>query len=85
MGSVPVIATCFVDRDARGVSIPASANQTPKLEMGYEKKLEIPTFARKQKEQTPTDTVKLKKISVLSSSEDEEKYEIPTFLRRQVD
>ena len=53
----------------------------------YEKKLDIPTFTRKQKEQTPaaSEMVKLKKISVMSSGEDEEKYEIPTFLRRQVD
>jgi len=79
---VTVIATGFGDRDSR---IPSASNQPPKIDpLGYEKKLEIPTFARKQKEQT-TDTVKLKKISVISSGEDEEKYEIPTFLRRQVD
>lgn len=49
-----------------------------------EKKLDIPAFARKPKEQT-ADTMKLKKISVMSNSEDEDKYEIPTFLRRQAD
>ena len=81
---VTVIATGFGEREARGASIP-SASTSPKLDpMGYEKKLEIPTFARKQKEQS-TETVKLKKISVMSSPEDEEKYEIPTFLRRQAD
>ncbi|WKZ56553.1 MAG: cell division protein FtsZ [Bdellovibrionota bacterium] len=46
-------------------------------------KLEIPTFARKPKD--GGEVIKLKKLSVLSSSEDEEKYEIPTFLRKQVD
>ena len=82
---VTVIATGFGDRAERGVSIPSASAQSPKLDpLAYEKKLEIPTFARKQKEQG-TDTLKLKKISVLSGSEDEEKYEIPTFLRRQAD
>jgi len=47
-------------------------------------RLEIPTFARKNKD-SGAEVIKLKKLSVLSSSEDEEKYEIPTFLRKQVD
>ena len=47
------------------------------------KRLEVPAFARKAKE--GGEVIKLKKLSVLSSAEDEEKYEIPTFLRRQVD
>ncbi len=84
---VTVIATGFGDRDARG--IPTASSQVPRLDpMGYEKKLEIPAFARKQRETAAagaTDTVKLKKISVMSAGEDEEKYEIPTFLRRQAD
>ena len=50
----------------------------------HDKKFEIPTFSRKQKEASPEQT-KLKKLSVMNSSEDEEKYEIPTFLRRQAD
>jgi hypothetical protein len=29
--------------------------------------------------------IKLKKLSVLSGGEDEEKFEIPTFLRKQAD
>lgn len=84
---VTVIATGFGDRDSRG--IPTATSQVPRLDpLGYEKKLEIPAFARKQRESAPAgaaDTVKLKKISVMSSGEDEEKYEIPTFLRRQAD
>ncbi len=47
-------------------------------------RLEVPTFARKAKE-GGGEVIKLKKLSVLSSSEDEDKYEIPTFLRKQVD
>jgi cell division protein FtsZ len=41
-------------------------------------------LSRKSKEQTP-EVIKLKKLSVLSSAEDDEKYEIPTFLRRQAE
>lgn len=52
--------------------------------------LDIPAFARKQVSSTSTQTgasevIKLKKLSVLSTSEDEEKFEIPTFLRKQAD
>ena len=46
---------------------------------------DIPAFARKGKENGGGEVIKLKKLSVLSSSEDEEKYEIPTFLRKQVE
>ncbi len=83
---VTVIATGFGEREGRIPSASVtSTGSSPKLDpLSYEKKLEIPTFARKQKDAN-TDTVKLKKISVISNSEDEEKYEIPTFLRRQVD
>ncbi len=52
--------------------------------------LDIPAFARKQLGANPTapgasEVIKLKKLSVLSTSEDEEKFEIPTFLRKQAD
>lgn len=47
-------------------------------------RLEVPTFARKPKKSSG-EVIKLKKLSVLSGSEDEDKYEIPTFLRKQVD
>lgn len=41
-------------------------------------------LGRKSKEPAP-EVIKLKKLSVLSSAEDDEKYEIPTFLRRQAE
>ncbi len=47
-------------------------------------KVDPTTFARK-KEGNSGEVIKLKKLSVLSSAEDEEKYEIPTFLRKQVE
>ncbi len=37
------------------------------------------------KRESAPETVKLKKLSVLSGADDEEKYEIPTFLRRQAE
>ena len=52
---------------------------------GHSERLEIPAFARKQNEGTTGEVIKLKKLSVLSSYEDEEKYETPTFLRKQLD
>nr|MBP9838902.1 hypothetical protein [Pseudomonadota bacterium] len=71
---------------SKGISIPSASTQLPKTDpLGLEKKLDIPTFARKQKDDSAVETVKLKKISVISNSEDEDKYEIPTFLRRQID
>ncbi len=84
---VTVIATGFGDRDSRAVSIATASSQAPKIDpLSYEKNLEIPAFARNKKNnEAAVETVKLKKISVLSSTEDEDKYEIPTFLRRQVD
>ncbi|MBP9839054.1 MAG: cell division protein FtsZ [Proteobacteria bacterium] len=83
---VTVIATGFGDRVSKGISIPSASTQLPKTDpLGLEKKLDIPTFARKQKDDSAVETVKLKKISVISNSEDEDKYEIPTFLRRQID
>lgn len=41
--------------------------------------------AAKGKREVSQETVKLKKLSVLSGSDEEEKYEIPTFLRRQAE
>lgn len=99
---VTVIATGFGDRMEQGRSagrahassmvtgpstshISASPSVSETSSLTIEKKLEIPTFARKQKDNA-TDSMKLKKISVMANSgEDEEKYEIPTFLRRQAD
>lgn len=78
---VTVIATGFGEaaEDETSVTIPQVVQ--PKETSDH---LEIPTFARKPKE-GGGEVIKLKKLSVLSSSEDEDKYEIPTFLRKQVD
>jgi len=40
---------------------------------------------RSGKESGSSDVIRLKKLPVLSSAEDQEKYEIPTFLRKQAD
>jgi cell division protein FtsZ len=89
---VTVIATGFGDRteDATTVTMTTVLNAkdnngtnaaapTPSAD-----KIDVPAFARK-KEGAGAEVIKLKKLSVLSSSEDEEKYEIPTFLRKQCD
>ena len=48
--------------------------------------VDVPAFARKNNEANAGgEVIKLKKLSVLSSAEDDEKYEIPTFLRKQAD
>lgn len=81
---VTVIATGFTDvlPKAKGLG---SAVTASRLDLkSSEKNLDIPTFTRKESE-AEVETVKMKKISVISASDDEEKYEIPTFLRRQVD
>lgn len=87
---VTVIATGFGDKKGEETSTTVSMTQVagaPKetLAAGTQERLEIPTFARKQKESQSGEVIKLKKLSVLSSAEDEEKYEIPTFLRKQAD
>ena len=89
---VTVIATGFGDPIT---SVDSTVSVTPvahQLGHGGLKTggLDIPAFARKQVGSNPTSTgasevIKLKKLSVLSTSEDEEKFEIPTFLRKQAD
>lgn len=81
---VTVIATGFGERadDETTVNMTQVAAATESL--GSSDKLEMPAFARKAKE-NGGEVIKLKKLSVLSSSEDDDKYEIPTFLRKQVD
>ncbi len=78
---VTVIATGFGDRveQRRGHTV-----ATPHTETGLqlEKRLDIPAFARKKETVSPVDQMKLKKISVPTSGDDDDKYEIPTFLRR---
>jgi cell division protein FtsZ len=94
---VTVIATGFGDKSdmrrsagaaIKSSSMPSGASHASSgvdsTGLTAEKKLDIPTFSRKQKD-TTADAMKLKKISVMSNSDDEDKYEIPTFLRRQAD
>jgi cell division protein FtsZ len=64
-------------------SLNQAAAQNPHQTLG--ERFDTPSFARKPKEISGGEVIKLKKMSVLSSSDDEDKYEIPTFLRKQVD
>lgn len=94
MVRVTVIATGFGDREQARLSgsIPSASSRPASSRPGavdspaYEKKLDIPTYAR-NKQEGNSEQVKLKKLSVMSGngSDEEEKYEIPTFLRRQAD
>ena len=80
---VTVIATGFGSPADASKSVITSASIAPPgldSSVSYEKKLDIPTFARQQNDNY--DSVKLRQVS---TAEEEEKYEIPTFLRRQVD
>lgn len=87
---VTVIATGFgdyVSAEDTTVTMTQVGGTPPAKEPVHptQERLEVPTFARKAKEGPVGEVIKLKKLSVLSSAEDEEKYEIPTFLRKQVD
>lgn len=85
---VTVIATGFGDRlgDTESeVSMATVGGKDSGAAAGRDRGFEQPAFMRKTKEANGGEVIKLKKLSVLSSSEDEEKYEIPTFLRKQVD
>ena len=80
---VTVIATGFGSPAEASKNVITSASIAPPgidSSVNYEKKLDIPTFARAQSESY--DSSKLREVP---SIEDEDKYEIPTFLRRQVD
>lgn len=82
---VTVIATGFGDKAQ--VAAGTTAALTAKSPVGAQN-FDVPTFARKGA--TPaangsSEVIKLKKLSVLSTSEDEEKFEIPTFLRKQAE
>jgi len=80
---VTVIATGFGDR-AEDTTTVTMAQVVGGKEKSHER-IEVPAFARKSNEETGGEVIRLKKISVLSSSDEEDKYEIPTFLRKQVD
>jgi cell division protein FtsZ len=82
---VTVIATGFGDKTPAVAG--TTATVAAKTATGAPN-FDVPTFARKGA--TPTtngssEVIKLKKLSVLSTSEDEEKFEIPTFLRKQAE
>jgi cell division protein FtsZ len=84
---VTVIATGFGEEKSAGrdttVSTPVAAVNASTLGATG---LDIPAFARKQQQTSgASEVIKLKKLSVLSGGEDEEKFEIPTFLRKQAD
>ena len=81
---VTVIATGF--GDARSEDTTVTVPQVTKTgDAQGSSRAEVPPFARKAKDAPSGEVIKLKKLSVLSTPEDEEKYEIPTFLRRQAD
>ncbi len=81
---VTVIATGFGDKVTDDTTVTVSpvttaAHAGATLQTGS---LDVPSFARKQAQVGASEVIKLKKLSVLSTSEDEEKFEIPTFLRK---
>ncbi len=82
---VTVIATGFGEKaQAAAGTVATVATKTATGAPNFD----VPTFARKGAA-TPSngasEVIKLKKLSVLSTSEDEEKFEIPTFLRKQAE
>jgi len=79
---VTVIATGFGEKSDESTTV--SMSQVVGASASGSDRLEVPAFARKSNG-GGAEVIKLKKLSVLSSPEDEEKYEIPTFLRKQVD
>lgn len=81
---VTVIATGFGDRLHDETTLTLAHVNRPLSNPVTESRLEMPSFARKGKD-GPGEIVKLKKLSVLSGSDDEDKYEIPTFLRKQAE
>lgn len=83
---VTVIATGFGDSAAAAAGTTASLATKPVTATTGTPNFEGPAFARKaQQTPAPSEVIKLKKLSVLSTSEDEEKFEIPTFLRKQAE
>jgi cell division protein FtsZ len=88
---VTVIATGFGSdavADDTTVTVTPVAQQMAAQQPGLKtQSMDIPAFARKQLGANggSSEVIKLKKLSVLSTSEDEEKFEIPTFLRKQAD
>lgn len=85
---VTVIATGFGDRSEEATTLSlASVSAGTQGVTKQRERNEVPTFARGTENHSSSagEVIKLKKLSVLSSAEDDEKYEIPTFLRKQAD
>lgn len=84
---VTVIATGFGE-PKHEAAIPVAQSIVKETIVSSAERMEIPAFTRKgvtaPKEPQDEKIIKLKKLSVLST-DDEEKYEIPTFLRKQMD
>jgi cell division protein FtsZ len=80
---VTVIATGFGERKEETAA--STAGTSANRESAIHDRLDIPAYARRPRETATGDVIKLKKLSVMSSGEDEDKYEIPTFLRKQID
>ncbi|RME60091.1 MAG: cell division protein FtsZ [Candidatus Dadabacteria bacterium] len=77
---VTVIATGFGDeaREATTLSLTHISTPSPRTKTNV-------SMIGKENKNKGAEVIKLKKLSVLSNINDEEKYEIPTFLRRQMD
>jgi cell division protein FtsZ len=84
---VTVIATGFGDKatDDTTVTVSPVATGVAHTSGLQTSSLDVPSFARKQATTGASEVIKLKKLSVLSTSEDDEKFEIPTFLRKQAE
>ena len=82
---VTVIATGFGDATVTDDTTVSMTSVAGAARDANGSRLEVPAFARNKQKEGTGEVIKLKKLSVLSSPEDEEKYEIPTFLRKQVD
>lgn len=87
---VTVIATGFGDSDIDAIPVTAtqsisSTASTSALAKEIER-TDTPAFMRNRAQpQVDERVIKLKKVSVLSSGEEDDKFEIPTFLRKSVD
>lgn len=76
---VTVIATGFGEAANPKASLSGVAKTAPEDLAGSVRKAASATSA------APSEVIKLKKLSVLSTTDDDDKFEIPTFLRKQAD
>lgn len=84
---VTVIATGFGDKVGATAVTPSVHAKSAGI-TSTATNVDAPAFGRKTVTagaQNGSDVIKLKKLSVLTTSEDEDKYEIPTFLRKQAE